>query len=162
KEHPVEPGLPDVLAAEFKVRPVSLPQDARYVGFSPEFRDEDLAAARKALSQAHAAAAKARASHSANGMSDDAKQMTIAVAEAREAAAAADLASLEARWNADLAKCAAGGDGRCDELAVLAASAERQAAACRARLAVIQGEQALASARAAEKPDDAKTKAALT
>lgn len=162
KEHPVEPGLPEVLAEHFEVQSLNLPAEARNRALRPEFRDEDLAAARKALNQAETALAKVRQSQPAEAPEDDSKPLAVAVAEARAHAAAADLASLEARWKADLAKSAHPVESHAEELAFLAAKAERQAAASRAQLAVLNGEQALATAQKADKPDEAKSKAALT
>jgi hypothetical protein len=162
KEHPVEAGLPEVLAEHFNIQSISVPAQARNRALKPEFRDEDLAVARKAVEQAETALTKARQSQPAETASDEAKPLAVAVAEARAHAAAADLASLEARWNADLAKCSNSSDANAEELALLAAKAERQAALCRAQLAVSQGEQALATAQKADKPDEAKSKAALT
>jgi hypothetical protein len=161
KEHPVEPGLPEVISEQFDVQPVKLPAEARNRTLRTEFRDEDLARARKAVDQAEAALAKPRQSE-AEITSDDGKPMAVAVAEARAHAAAAELASLEARWEADLAKCSGAPGARIEELAQIAARAERQAAMCKAQLAVVQSEQTLDTAQKAEKPDDAKAKAALT
>jgi hypothetical protein len=161
KEHPVGPGLPEVLAEGFEVEPVRLPREARYSTLRSEFRDEDLAAARKALSQAESALAKARQSNQADDTKDDGKPIDTSLAETRVALAAAELESLEARWAADLAKCATAVDSNADELASVAATAERKAGVCRAQLAVCQSEQTLTAARQS-KTDDAKSKTALT
>jgi uncharacterized protein DUF1549/uncharacterized protein DUF1553/cytochrome c len=162
KEHPVEPGLPEVLAGHFDVQPVNVPAEARSRALRPEFRDEDLAAARKTLEQAETALTKARQSQPVEASSDGSKPMAFALAEVRAAVAAAELESLEARWKADLAKCNSLPATHAEELALIASKAERQAALRRAELAVVQGEQALASSQKADKPDDAKAKAALS
>jgi mono/diheme cytochrome c family protein len=163
KEHPITPGLPEVLSGELEIQPVSLPQEAWYPGLRKEFQDEDLAAARKAASQALVALNKVRESaKEAHTETDDAKKPNVVVAEARYAVAQSELESLEARWVADFAKFATPRDVRFEELATAAAKIERQAALCRAELVVVQGEQAQAAATLALKPDDAKSKTALT
>ena len=136
KEHPVRPGLPAVLAGDLAVQPVSLPREAWYPALRPEIRDEDLAVARRAVAAAANEADKNRAQ--------------------------ADLEALEARWAADMAKHAQPPDERAEELAKAAAKAERNAAAVRAEMAVNQAEKSHAAAERALKPDDMKTKAALT
>jgi hypothetical protein len=161
KEHPVSPALPEVLAERFDIEPVRLPREARYSTLRSEFRDEDLAAARKALSQAEAALAKARQSNQADDTKVQGKPMDTSLAEARVTVAAAELESLEARWAADLAKCNLDPDSNSEELASVAANAGRKAGVCRAQLAVCQSEQALTAARQS-KTDDAKSKTALT
>jgi hypothetical protein len=161
KEHPVEPGLPEVLAPRFDVEPIRLPSESRYSAVRSEFRDEDLAAARRTLSQAQSALSKARPPQDAE-VADDTKRFSVSLSEAKVALAAAELASLEARWAADLSKCTPGSPSNLEELTSAAANAERQATLRRAELAVVQSEQALASARNADKPDEAKAKAALT
>jgi len=162
KDHPVQPGLPDVLAGELEIQPVSLPREARYPGLRKEFEEEDLAAARKAVAVAVAAVEKARNSASAAEGTGEEIHSQLALAEARQAVAQSELDSLEARWAADFAKYAVPRDDQWDALAQAAAKSERQAALCRAELAVFQGEQAQGAAQQALKPDDAKTKAALT
>jgi hypothetical protein len=155
--------LPEVLSPGFNVESVHLPSEARYVALRAEFRDEDVAAARKSLSQAEDALAKAlQARQDQEASADEVQQVGVALAEAKVAAAAAELESLEARWAADFVKCTPASASNVDELASAAAKAERQASLCRAELAVAQSEQALALARKADKPDDAKSKAALT
>src|SRR5262249_27316145 len=126
KEHPVNPGLPEVLVRQFQIEPVNIPAEARNRALRAEFRDEDSAAARKALAQAETALAKARQSQRPETALDESKQMAVALAEARVAVAAADLASLDARWSADLAKCGRSPGVSAEELARFAAKAERQ------------------------------------
>src|SRR5207237_202604 len=96
KEHPVEPGLPEVLAEHFDIEPIHVPTEARYAALRLEFRDEDLTAARKALSQAEAALAKARQTNQAKDSTDEPKQPGIMLAQARVAVATAELESIVA------------------------------------------------------------------
>jgi uncharacterized protein DUF1549/uncharacterized protein DUF1553/cytochrome c len=163
KEHPLQPGLPDILAGELEIQPVHLPQEAWYPGLRRDFQKEDLAAAHKAVSQAESALKKAREANSESKPApEDAKQPGIPVAEARLAAARAELVSLGARWTADFAKYGEPPDASYEELAAAAAVAERQTALCRAQLAVVQAEEALTTAQQAKNPAEAKAKAALT
>ncbi|HEY2413151.1 MAG TPA: DUF1549 domain-containing protein [Pirellulaceae bacterium] len=167
KEHPVEPGLPDVFASELGIKPVPLPQLAWYPNLRKEYQIEDMAAARKAVSQAESALKKARETDSAAGLTSDyAKKRSISVAEARYAAAQADLVSLAARWTADFAKFSDPRDPAYQELALAAATAERHAAFCRAEAAVLQAEESLAAVQQPKDPAEAASKvtakAALT
>src|SRR5207248_10503798 len=82
KEHPVEPGVPVVLAEHFEIQPVKVPAEARYPALRREFRDEDMAAARKALAQAEAALAKALQSQPAEP-APAGSQRALALAVAR-------------------------------------------------------------------------------
>jgi hypothetical protein len=162
KEHPIQPGLPEVLLGGLEIQPVSLPHEASYPGLRKDLREEDLAAARKTMSQTFDALKKVRDSVKAtDSETGDDKPPNVALAEARHAVAQAELESLAARWSADFAKYAVPRDVRFEDLALAAAKAERQTAACRAELAVLQGEQAQAAAQQSLKPDDSKSKAAL-
>src|SRR6185436_4815409 len=102
KDHPVQPGLPDVFADELNVQPVSLPQQAWYPALRRDFQDEDLAAARKAVANAEAALKKAveaaEKEDQAETANDEPKKPAITVAESRLAVANAELESLHARW----------------------------------------------------------------
>jgi Protein of unknown function (DUF1553)/Protein of unknown function (DUF1549)/Planctomycete cytochrome C len=163
KEHPIQPGLPEVLADDLEIQPVGVPHEARYPGLRREFQEEDLAAARKSVSQTLEALNKARESATeADSETDGAKQPQLALAEARHAVAQAELESLAARWEADFAKFTVPPDARLAELGPAAAKAERRAALCSAELAVLQSEQAQTVAEKTTKPGDAKTKAAQT
>jgi hypothetical protein len=163
KEHPIQPGLPEVLPGELDIQPVSLRLEASYPSLRKDFQEEDLAAARKAVAQALDALNKSRDSAKESDTEvGDAKKSNVAFAEARYAAALAELESLDARWAADFAKYAASPDPHAEELALTAAKAERQSVFCRAELAVHQGEQSLGTAQQALKPDDAKSQTALT
>lgn len=165
KEHPVQPGLPEILAAELDIQPVSLPTAARYPSLRKDFQEEDLVAARKTVAQSLAALNKARdAASKSDSETSDAKPPHLALAEAKHARSQADQESLTARYAADFAQYATPrGDGF-EELAAAAAKAERQAALCRAEVNVLQieSDQAAAAAKQAEQLDDAKAKAAAT
>src|SRR5262245_25230701 len=92
KEHPIQPGLPEVLSAELDIQPVSLPTVARYPSLRKDFQEEDLTAARKTVARSLAALNKARdaASKSESEISD-AKPPNHALVEAKYRLAQADL-----------------------------------------------------------------------
>jgi mono/diheme cytochrome c family protein len=162
KEHPVEPGLPAVLASEFEVQPVSLPLNAWHPGLRPDFQEEDLAAARKAIEQAEAALKKAQEAAKKTADASDVRPPAVALAEAKLHTTQAELESLTARYAADFAKHQTPPAANFNELAVNAAKIERQAALCKADLALLQAEEALTKAKQAKDPMEAKAKAALT
>jgi len=162
KEHPILPGLPDVLPGELAIQPVSLPREAAYPGLRKEFQEEDLAAARKAVSQAEVALKKAWQATAGPGEERDEKQSEAALAEMRYIVAKNESESLEARWRADFAKYAEPPNTQAEELAVNAATVERQVSLYRSELAALVAERALAKAKPGDKAEDAKTKAALT
>jgi hypothetical protein len=162
KEHPVHPGLPEILAGELETQPVSLPIAARYPSLRKGFQEEDLAAARNAVAQSLAALNKARdAAVKSESEAADTKLPNVALAESKYAQAQADLESLTARYAADFAQYATPPDDGFEELALAAAKAERHAAVCREEVNVLQIESDRV-ATAAKQPDDAKAKAALT
>lgn len=162
KEHPIQPGLPEVLGSDLEIRPVKLPRTAWYPALRADFQQEDLAAAREAASQASNALDKARAAAAEQDTeADDKLAAAISLAELRHAVAQAELESLTARWTADLAKYAEPRDARCEELALAAAKAERQTALRRAELTVLQSEQTFQAAELDQNPNDAKSKAAF-
>ncbi|MCA9116659.1 MAG: DUF1549 domain-containing protein, partial [Planctomycetaceae bacterium] len=57
KDHPLSPGVPEVLGGEFALQPVELPVLAWYPALRPENRQQAIAAASKAVEQARAALA---------------------------------------------------------------------------------------------------------
>src|SRR5262249_50815488 len=132
--------------------------------------EEDLAAARKAISNAEAALKKANEAGENEGKdeidNEEPKKPAVVLAEARLAVANAELESIQARWAADFAKYAQPREAQVDELAAAAANAERRTAFCKAELAAVQAEQALATAQQAKDPAEAAAKntakAALT
>ena len=165
KEHPVTPGLPDVLGGKLEIQPVSLPREAWYPGLRADFQEEDLAAARKTVSQAKAVLKKARDAAAAESGKEEAMKASVDLAEAKLSLAKADLESLAARWDADLAKYGTSADPRAEKLATVAAKAERQAALCRAEVTVLQlqnDEVAAATKQAPNEEDQKKAKAAQT
>src|SRR5262249_28793533 len=149
--------------SDLTVEPVSLPLNAWFPGLRHEFEKEDLAAARRAVSQSEEALEKARQTAAkADDASDEAQQADVTLADARHASAMAELDSLMARWAADFAKHASPTNDQADSLAMAAAKAERQASFCRTEVALLQADQALAKAKQAKDPTEAKAKAALT
>jgi hypothetical protein len=172
---PVAAGAPAFLGgARLKVEPVELPVEAWYAGIKPWVqraevgrREQALAAARAARAKARQAleAAKARladaegqvragrplppvvaeAKARAGSALDEAKA-GLELAEARVATDEADLKAARAKVEADNARYRKG-PGNPDELAKAASKAERHAALCVAREAVLRAEQSLAAAK---------------
>ena len=161
KEHPIEPGLPAVLCEQFAVLPVTIPADARRPLLKREFEQEDIAAAEKSLAQAKGALEKAIQDAGGTSIAGEAPAPAVALAEAKYAAAEAELIALRSRWAADFAKASDGTMTQREQLAAAASVAERQSALKKAELAVLQAEQAEAAAEKSE-ADDAKAKAART
>jgi hypothetical protein len=161
KEHPIEPGLPAVLCEQFAVLPVTIPADARRPLLKREFEQEDIAAAEKSLAQAKGALEKAIQDAGGTSIAGEAPVPAVALAEAKYAAAEAELIALRSRWAADFAKASDGTMTQREQLAAAAAVAERQSALKKAELAVLQAEQAEAAAEKS-KADDAKANAART
>lgn len=161
KDHPVEPDLPDVLATTFDVEPVKLPLAAWHPGLRKDFQEEDLAAARKAVEQSQTALKKALEAEKAEAAADEMKNPAIAIAEAKLHAAQAELESLGSRYAAEFAKYETPRPANFDEFAANAAKIERQAALCKAELAVLQAEETLSKAKEAKDPQEAKAKAAI-
>src|SRR5262249_55418903 len=155
-------------SSELDIQPVSLPQQAWYPNLRKDFQIEDLVSARQAVSQAESALAKARdadnkeADKKIDAAANAAQPINIAVAEATLVAAQADFVSFSARWTADFAKYGEPRDPAHEELARAAAAAERHTGLCKAKLALLQAEQALTTAQQAKDPAEAKAKAALT
>lgn len=163
KDHPVEPDLPDVLATNFDVEPVSLPLAAWHPGLRKDFQDEDLAAARKSVEQAEAGLKKAYdASEKPDAAVEEMKKTAVDTAKARLHVAQAELESLTARYAAEFAKHESPRAANFEELAANAAKIERQAALCKAELGLLQAEDAAAKAQQAKDPKEAKAKAATT
>ncbi len=161
KNNPLAPQLPAVFAAELQIEKIDLPPLAFYPALHEDMR-------RAALEAARAKEKSARESLEAARQSDDGpdKQAAVGLAELKLAAATAELASLAARTDAELAKYGLAIDATTAEspvksLALGAANAQRAAAVGNAELSVFQAEQALAKLRASDKPDEKKTKDAI-
>jgi hypothetical protein len=160
KEHPVEPGVPAVVASGFEIAPVDIPEAARRPGLAHVFMQEDIEASVKSLAQAAAALKKAKEAAGVESIAGEQPPPAVALAEARHALAEAELDSIRCRWTADLAKQEYPSKIN-PQLSSAAAKAERLAAVQKAELAVLQGEQALATSEKSPQ-DDAKAKAART
>src|SRR5262249_54637165 len=131
KEHPVQPGLPDVFSSGLEIEPISLPQTAWFPSLRRDFQEEDLTNAHKAVANAEAALKKARsAENETDPTNDESKNPNIPLAEARSNLAHAELKSLQARWAADFAKYSEPPASNSEELTLTAAKAERRTAFC--------------------------------
>ena len=97
KEHPVAPAVPELFDETLQINPVDLPAIAWFPSLRPHIREEDIAAARRRVTQARRALAKAEETQNA-----EAGQHKLA--RLRAEASNAALESLEARWKADHAK----------------------------------------------------------
>lgn len=177
KEHPLAPGLPDVLSDGLEIEPVAMPLEAYYPALTPFVLDEtrnqadaDVTQAVAALTKANEALEKDRSRVAATGAdaakpdpsSDPALTARVHLAEKQLAYAEAKRASLAARVEAERAKYKLRPYGDHAHWAKTAGGLERHATLCGAELSVLQAEQALAKAEAADKPEDAKTKKAVT
>jgi hypothetical protein len=139
----IPPGVPAFLAEGLpKIEKVELPPRAWYPGLRPAIHETILADAHQAVKKAEAELAAARSAKSG-----------LPLAEAKHAAAHADLASIEARIAADRARH--GETPGADENALVreASRLERQAHLRRAEANLLTQEHALAEA---EKGKDAK------
>lgn len=162
EDHPLTPALPDILPVEYRPQPTSLPPVAVFPALRDYIREEDLAAARKALTAAEQQLAAVRSAESDNDATptptavadggtvaepDELPAMERQLAEQRVTAARTELTALEARWNADVAKYAdtARETAEPSELNRQAALAERTAAQERARFTVLEKQYALAT-----------------
>ncbi len=151
---PVRPAGPAFLNGErLVIEPVELPATVSYpalntftVAEETQRRAKDLADATAALEET-----RLRLAHAQSLAGDASRRQTIEsamqLAEARRAAAEAELRSYQARLAADRIQCKLDpGDGKAAALA--AGNAERHAARCLAKEKLLQGEQALAQAHA--------------
>jgi hypothetical protein len=86
----------------------------------------------------------------------------VVLAEKKVVAAEAALDSMTARVAADQAKVSESGAGMIDELSQAAASAERRHKLLKTEIALLEAEQKVVVARNSMKPEDAKSKEALT
>jgi mono/diheme cytochrome c family protein len=146
KKKPLAPGTPQALrGAQLKVSPVSLPRASYAPAHEPKLLDE-----LKRQADAKVAAAE-KAAQAAPKDAVAAKRLDHARAERR---------GLLARIVADSAKHFDNAEPKkCDELAVVAARAEREVAAIQGEITVLEAEEAL-SALKAKQPQDEKAVAA--
>jgi hypothetical protein len=142
-EHPIKPGVPEVLGGKFEVTPIDLPVAAWY----PALRDDLSAAELRGAARAVAALKTAE-------KSVDAKSPAGRLAAAKTATAAAAQASLAARLAAERAKYGLAPGGDASQLALAAGHAEAELGLRRAEEAQVVAQQELAVATAALKPND--------
>jgi hypothetical protein len=142
---PVEPGPPAFLGAGLEIAAVEIPPAAAYPGLRPFFRQEDLAARRRALAAAKEALEKSPGD---------------SLAEAGLASAEAEMRSLEARIAADDVRHG-GKAGDAERLAREASRAQRAAELAAANEKLLKDRRSLVQARekAQAAQGDAKAKA---
>ena len=179
-DRPLSPGVPAVLGSVAEIGPRELPLSAYYPALSEHVRGESLAGARgivetvkskletaqKAIADIEAQLAQAASGSGAN-VSDlenarDVLRADAKLAEIQLQVAEASLISLAARQGAELAKFGSPSAAETNDLAITAAIAERQHALRRAEETHFQAERVLAAARIAVKPEDEKSKQAVT
>ena len=161
KDHPVLAAVPAVLGGEFQPQPLSLPVTAWYPDLRSHVVDETLTAAREKLATADAHLEQLRANlNSAADADRPAAEDELNAASLNREAAAAALEALEARLAADRMKTANPADPKLNAVATQAAAAERRSNHLATQVELQAAEQALATAAAAVKDDDDKTKKA--
>ncbi|QDU75817.1 Planctomycete cytochrome C [Bremerella volcania] len=149
KEHPVEPGVPEVIELPYEPHPIDLPPLAVYPSLK-EFIEQE---------QLESAAAKVKASEMKIAETTDPADKSVHQQDL--VAATAEYESLKARWAADRAKYAEDADSvKLQQLAKRAAMAENTAKLERARHTVLLKEQSLSQAESSPQTDE-KQKAAV-
>jgi hypothetical protein len=101
REHPIAPAVPSMISLPFEVAPVELPATAVFPSLAKFIQEEDLAAAEQRLNRAEQELAKAEQTKGS-----DQNSPTYRLAEQTVVARRAELKSLRARWQADLARYA--------------------------------------------------------
>ncbi len=166
KDHPMTPAVPAVLGGSFDIQPVELPVDAYYPVLKDFAVEEQLAAAGKQLADVEKtlAAALVRREDESEGAGAQ-KQPDTGMLRLKRTVAHWRVRSLEARLAADRAKYAvddtAADASRRENLAEVAAVAERQLAARQAALTVDQKKRALQAAESGDEEDQKKKQAAV-
>lgn len=139
---PVTPGAPAILGGDtLRIVPVALPRTAWYPGLKAFVQHDETVRRQQAVALARTALAALQ--HKPT--SDEPGRLARTLAEARQAAALADLDALKARIAADDARH--GGSGNAAALARAASKSERRAALAAARTAYAQKQHALALAQ---------------
>lgn len=147
KDHPLAPGVPELLGVEgFRPEPVALPLAAYYPAFDRKTQQQ-------AIELTQAEVTKAR--QALNDAPGETAEKSLAAAEAALVAVTVRIAADRARFG-DQPRFAA------DELAAAAALAERQAAIAQADADLSRLKQEQQRARNEIKPDDAKSKQAAS
>jgi hypothetical protein len=178
KDHPLSPGVPQLLGELPPIGAVPLTPTARYPGLRPHVRAETVAQAEAEVERSKAALTKARQGLDsarealaslrarldapANAEAEAAGAVAagesdVNAAEKAVVAAWAERESARARLAADEARFADPPDSKkADILALMASRAERQAAAAKAEATLAQAEHDLAQARRAPETSRAK------
>lgn len=162
KDEVVKPGVPEVLGASLKIKPVDLPLLTYYPALQEFALKEDQTQAADKVSQAEAALTKAQVAIVAAKKKGDEKSLPALVAAAEIASkqlatAQAAQTSLTSRIAADKAKYGLTAKVDPKQLALAAGKAERELALCQAQEQKAVAERDLASAKLAQKPGDAAT-----
>ncbi len=144
KEHPIAPGVPDIISVAFDVEPIALTNQAAHPFLRDYIEAEEIARAESEL-----AAAKQRLEKASDPRNAQARQ-SVVVAEFR-------LKSLELRWAATKAKIE--GRSTASQLAIDAAGTERSSKYQAALLDVLQKRASLEEAKTSTESDEAKKKA---
>ena len=161
KENPLTAAVPSIVAGDFKVEPVELPVSAYYPTLQPYVVKAKLNYARAKLNKAQQAFEQATAVGEKGEQPK--KAADVRLLELKATAADMEMQSLEARLAADRMKYEVGGaeenSGSLEELAMLAASAERKFNVGQAVASVREKEKALQAAETSEEKADKKKKA---
>jgi hypothetical protein len=167
KDRPQAPGVLSFLGGEgFSVKPVSLPPEAYYPARRPSMRKDLISAAETETKNAGQSLKEAQeelvqAKKSARGQIDlstiDIAQMRVTLAKQIAVAAKGRQASVLARFAADDAKYADPPGENLDELAAVAAQAERDANVAQAEVDCLKAEISKATATLAKTTDSEKS-----
>jgi Protein of unknown function (DUF1553)/Protein of unknown function (DUF1549)/Planctomycete cytochrome C len=147
EDNPLQPAMPSILPVVLEHKPRELPPIAVFPALRGFVREEQIAKAKQRLADAIAAAdvkaaenvAAAAGQSSASAGGDDEQ-----IVEQRVVAAETNLAALELRWQADIAKYGSGEVADLSALNPRAATAEREAIFRQKRLAVSEKQSELA------------------
>jgi hypothetical protein len=170
KGKPLKPGVPAALGEALEVTPVELPILARYPALREFAIEEDLAAAGRRVAECEAARIRAQTAvgeaQKAEGEAPAKEQAVKAAVDAAEleskklATAQAAQAALTARIDAEKSKYGLSA-GNTEQLALLAAKAERELALCQAQEQHFAALQELERARSASQPEATATTDAI-
>jgi hypothetical protein len=151
------PAPPQSLSSGVDVQPVVLPIRAFYPGISSEIQEAAVDKARAALSAADEALALALARPESTEPEPESRivEHQLRLAEARQKAAAQDLATVFARIRADKALYGKSESSEGPALIAAAAAAEAETVVLKAEEALRAAELALANAETAPSPDTA-------
>ena len=185
KDHPLTPGVPQVLAtSELEIHPVPLSAAAYYPSLSVFVQQESLAKAKADLEQAEKALSKATSDFTASKQkivdsvtpsaatpAQNAEELgkeiakleeTVALTSKNLAVAGAATLHVAAQIAADRAKFSTPAAPNAEPLALAADQAQRRLALCQAEHDVIKSEQQLRAVKSSAKSDDAAAKKKIT